>query len=40
MATAAPTKEEITAYRKYLKRAKADPKTIVDNFEKTGKKPY
>lgn len=34
----APTKEEITAYRKYLKRAKADPKTIVDNFEKTGKK--
>lgn len=34
----APNKEEITAYRKYLRRMKSDPKTIVDNFEKNGKK--
>lgn len=35
---AAPTEKEITAYRKYLKRIKADPQTIVDNMEKTGKR--
>lgn len=33
-----PTEKEVKAYRKYLKRIQADPKTIVDNFEKTGKK--
>lgn len=38
MASVAPTKEEITAYRKYLNRIQADPKTIVENYEKTGKK--
>lgn len=34
----APTKKEVHAYRRYLKRIKADPQTIVDNMEKTGKK--
>lgn len=34
----APTEKEEAAYRKYLKRIKADPQTIVDNMEKTGKK--
>jgi hypothetical protein len=33
----APTKEEEQAYRKYLKRIKADPQTIVNHMEKTGK---
>ena len=35
---AAPTAEEEMAYRKYLKRIKADPQTIVDHMKKTGKK--
>ncbi len=34
----APTEKEEAAYRKYLKRKKADPQTIVNEFEKTGKK--
>lgn len=34
----APTKEEEAAYRKYLKRIKADPQTIVNHMKKTGKK--
>lgn len=34
----APTEDEITAYRKYLKRIKADPETIVNHMKKTGKK--
>ena len=34
----APTAKEEEAYRKYLKRIKADPKTIVENMQKTGKK--
>ena len=34
----APTPKEVAAYRKYLKRIKADPQSIVDNFEKTGKR--
>ena len=34
----APTEKEEIAYRKYLKRIKADPQTIVDTMEKTGKK--
>lgn len=34
----APTPKEETAYRKYLKRIKADPQVIVDNMKKTGKK--
>ncbi len=34
----APTEKEEMAYRKYLKRVKADPQTIVDTMEKTGKK--
>jgi len=38
METMAPTPKEEAAYRKYLKRIKADPQTIVDNMEKTGKK--
>ena len=38
MDSVAPTPKEEAAYRKYLKRIKADPQTIVDNFEKTGKK--
>ena len=38
MDSMAPTPKEETAYRNYLKRIKADPKTIVDNMEKTGKK--
>ncbi len=33
----APTEAEEIAYRKYLKRVKADPQSIVDNMEKTGK---
>lgn len=36
--TAFPTPKEEQAYRKYLKRIQADPKTIVDNFNKTGKR--
>ena len=36
--SAAPTEKEEMSYRKYLKRIKADPQTIVDNMEKTGKK--
>lgn len=36
--SAAPTEKEELAYRKYLKRIKADPQTIVDTMEKTGKK--
>lgn len=35
---AAPTEKEELAYRKYLKRIKADPQTIVDTMEQTGKK--
>lgn len=38
ISNATPTEKEEAAYRKYLKRIKSDPKTIVDNFEKTGKK--
>lgn len=38
MDSVAPTEKEEAAYFKYLKRVKADPQTIVDNFEKTGKK--
>lgn len=38
MAFVAPTEKEELAYRKYLKRIKADPQTIVDTMEKTGKK--
>lgn len=34
----APTPKEETAYRKYLKRIKADPQTIVEHMQKTGKK--
>lgn len=34
----APTEKEEMEYRKYLKRKKADPKTIVTHFEETGKK--
>ncbi len=34
---AAPTKEEAAAYKKYLKRIKADPKSIVETKKKTGK---
>lgn len=34
----APTPKEEVAYRKYLKRIKADPQTIVDNMKETGKK--
>lgn len=33
-----PTEKEEIEYRKYLKRKKADPETIVKHFEKTGKK--
>lgn len=36
--TIAPTEKEEAAYRKYLKRKKADPETIVKHFEKTGQK--
>ena len=36
--SAAPTEKEELAYRKYLKRIKADPATIVKNMEETGKK--
>lgn len=38
MNSVAPTVKEEEAYRKYLKRIKADPQSIVDNMEKTGKK--
>lgn len=38
MESMAPTPKEEMAYRKYLQRIKADPQTIVDNMEKTGKK--
>lgn len=38
MDTLAPTEKEEAAYRRYLKRIKADPQSIVDNMEKTGKK--
>lgn len=34
----APTAKEEAAYRKYLRRIKADPQTIVENFKETGKK--
>jgi len=34
----APTPKEEAAYRKYLKRIKADPQTIVEHMKKTGKK--
>lgn len=34
----APTPKEELAYRKYLKRIKADPQTIVEHMQKTGKK--
>lgn len=34
----APTPKEEAAYRKYLKRIKADPQTIVDHMKETGKK--
>lgn len=34
----APNEKEVEAYKKYLKRIKADPKTIVEHMEKTGKK--
>lgn len=33
-----PTQKEELAYRKYLKRIKADPQTIVENMQNTGKK--
>ncbi len=33
----APSQEEEAAYRKYLKRIKADPLSIVNNMKKTGK---
>lgn len=33
-----PTEKEEKAYFNYLKRIKADPKTIVDNMKETGKK--
>ena len=35
---AAPTEEEIVAYRKYLKNKRLDPKSIVNEFEKNGRK--
>lgn len=38
MKFAAPTESEELAYRKYLKRIKVDPQSIVDKMEKTGKK--
>lgn len=38
MDSMAPTKEEIKAYKKYLKSIQADPKHIVDVHKKTGKK--
>ena len=34
----APKAKEIESYRKYLKRIKADPKSIVENMHATGKK--
>ena len=34
----APTPEEEEAFRKYLKRVKADPQTIVNHMKKTGKR--
>ena len=33
----APTEQEVKSYRRYLKSIQADPKTIVDNYKKTGK---
>lgn len=36
--SAAPTEKEEIAYRKYLKRIKADPESIVKHFETTGQK--
>lgn len=36
--SAAPTPKEEQAYRRYLKRIKADPMTIVNNMKETGKK--
>ena len=36
--TKAPNASEIKSYRKMLKHLKLDPKTIVENFEKSGKK--
>lgn len=38
MDSMAPTKDEIKAYKKYLKSIQADPKHIVDVHKKTGKK--
>lgn len=38
MQISAPTEKEEAAYRKYLKRIKADPLHIVKHFEETGKK--
>lgn len=38
MNSVAPTEEQITEYRKYLKRKKVDPESIVERMEKTGKK--
>ncbi len=38
MENVAPTKEEVASYRRYLNRIQADPKTIVENYEKSGKK--
>lgn len=38
MERVAPTEKEELAYRRYLKRIKADPQTIVNEMEKTGKK--
>lgn len=36
--SAVPTEKEEAAYRKYLRRVKSDPKTIVNNFEKPARK--
>lgn len=36
--SSAPTIKEEAAYRKYLKRIKADPQTIVNHMKETGKK--
>lgn len=38
MDIAAPKEDEIKAYRKYLKNKQLDPKSIVNKFEKNGKK--
>ena len=36
--TAAPKQEDVAAYRKYLKSIKADPVSIVNDFQKKGKR--